>query len=82
MAQLRLVQSAIEGGDLRLAQTETQQLLPLLMSDREDELVDLKAKVDALKASVQNTHTQFSQNLVSARRKRSGCGAYQDVQRA
>ncbi|MEM7101070.1 MAG: hypothetical protein AAF541_22610 [Pseudomonadota bacterium] len=80
LEQLRAIEHAVVQGDLIGASQQARNLLPLLRVDQFEDAVTLRAKVDALKASVQSSRSKLAGTLVGAARKRQGCGTYQSIQ--
>ena len=81
LQQLKKVEEAIHRGDLADAKLAVSALMPLLVDHRAEEVLHLKSKVDALKASVANTHLSLGKKLNAVRKKRHSAGAYQSIAR-
>ncbi|MEM9620771.1 MAG: hypothetical protein AAF993_03930 [Pseudomonadota bacterium] len=82
LAQLDIIEAAVEAGDLEAAQVAARKLKPLLVSEQVDQLTALKARIDALAIGVQAMQDQDARQLKQMRRQRVGIDAYQTMQGA
>ncbi|NKB98036.1 MAG: hypothetical protein GKR90_06000 [Pseudomonadales bacterium] len=74
--QIDLIAHAISAGDLHAADEALQELRPMLVSDRVDELLALKARIDAMTLEVRKQRTESGGQLQQVVNQRKAVGQY------
>jgi hypothetical protein len=77
--QIDRIARAIDSGDLVEADSALQALRPLLVSDRVDELLALKEKVDSMTLVVRRHRSKHSEALKNMLSQRNAIGQYREM---
>ena len=76
------IEAAVAEGDFETANVAAQDLKPLLVSARGDELVALRERVDNLKLGVIARQTEDAATLKTLQQKRDGAAVYRTLAQA
>ena len=77
--QIDRVARAIEDGDLKAADGALQELRPLLVSDRIDELKKLKERIDAMTLVVRKQRAEVGEELKGVTSQRKAVQQYKEM---
>ena len=79
-AQIDLIASAIEAGDLRAADGALKALRPLLVSGRVEELQQLKTQIDAMTLVVRKQRADVGEEIAGVTKQRKAVQQYKNME--
>ena len=82
LTQIRDIEVAVAAGDLESANTAAQCLKPLLVSDRIEDILALRKRVENLQLSVKALRNQDAVKFKKLKQQRGGAAAYQKMQKS
>ena len=80
LVQVGEIEAAVAAGDLELANSAAQSLKPLLVSEHVDDLLVLRARLEALTIGVRELRAQDLSALKKVKQQRGGAAAYEQMQ--
>lgn len=80
LEQLGNIEAAVAAGDLDLANAAAQSLKPLLVSEHVDDLLLLRARIEALTIGVKELRAQELSAFKKVKQQRGGAAAYEQIQ--
>ncbi len=80
LSHIKEIESAVAAGDLDAANVAAQQLTPLLVSEKIDDLLALRERVQNLTIGVKDLKAQDLAQLRGVQQQRGGAQAYQLMQ--
>lgn len=80
LSRVKEIESAVAAGDLNAANVAAQQLTPLLVSDKIDDLLALRGRIQNLTIGVRALRAEDLTQLRGVQQQRGGAQAYELMQ--
>ena len=82
LAQVKRIEAAVAAGDLDGANQAAQDLMPLLVRERIEDMLALRDRIETLTMDVEALRAQDAAQLKQLRQQRGGVAAYRQMQSA
>ena len=82
LAQVKRIEAAVAAGDLDGANEAAQDLMPLLVSERIEDMLALRERIASLSIEVKSIRDQDATQLKALKQQRGGAQAYRQIQAA
>lgn len=80
LAQVKRIEAAVAAGDLESANAAAQDLMPLLVRERIEDMLALRDRLETLTMDVKTLRAQDAAELKQLHQQRSGIAAYRQMQ--